>query len=182
MWTTTHRLQLVEPVQQIEDEDRIHQEDMTWRTILLIVGMVACASTTRGNERKTDEPRGDMDTIGALNEICEVLTRNPLTPATAREALARSTVAWVRSARVIAAEGDVEPNHVELDLPVPLDRGALDHAFGVGREAPMLHPDSPTEVLYYPAVRAERRHTCAIIARVGADGVRAVAIRRDPRV
>lgn len=166
----------------IEDEDRIHQEDMTWRTILLILGMVACASTTRGNEHKTDEPRGDMDTIGALNEVCEVLTRDPLTPAAAREALAHFTAAWVRSARVIAAEGDVEPNHVELDLPAPLDRSALDHAFGDGHEAPMLHPDSPTEVLYYPAVPAERHHTCAIIARVGADGVRTIAIRRDPRV
>jgi hypothetical protein len=59
---------------------------------------------------------------------------------------------------------------------------AFEHTFGAGREAPMLHPDSPTEVLYYPAAPAERHHTCAIIARVGADGVRAVAVRRDPRV
>ena len=28
----------------------------------------------------------------------------------------------------------------------------------------------------------ERHYTCAIIARVGADGVRAVSVRRDPRV
>jgi len=155
---------------------------MSLRAALIAIVMVACASGARGNEHKTDEPRGNMDTISALNEVCEILTRDMLSPAAAREALGRSGAAWVRTARVIAAEGDTEPNHVELDLPAPLSRNVLEQAFGAGREAPMLHPDSPTEVLYYPAAPAERHHTCAIIARVGADGVRAVAVRRDPRV
>lgn len=123
-----------------------------------------------------------MDTISALNEICEILTRDTLSPATARDALGHSGNAWVRTARVIAADGDTEPNHVEVDFPAPVPRDAFEHAFGTGREAPMLHPDSPTEVLYYPATPADRHHTCAIIARVAADGVRAVAVRRDPRV
>jgi hypothetical protein len=35
---------------------------------------------------------------------------------------------------------------------------------------------------YYPAAADGRKHTCAIIARVSADGVRAVAVRRDPRL
>jgi hypothetical protein len=99
-----------------------------------------------------------------------------------RDALGHSGAAWIRTARVVATAGDPAPNHVELDLPGPLPRDAFERAFGAGREAPMLHPDRPTEVLYYPAVPAERHHTCAIIARVGADGVRAVAVRRDPRV
>jgi hypothetical protein len=123
-----------------------------------------------------------MDTISALSEVCEILTRDPLSPAAARDALGHSGAAWVRAARVVAAEGDPAPNHVELDLPAPLSQDAFERAFGAGREAPMLHPDSPTEVLYYPAAPAERHHTCAIIARVGTDGVRAVAVRRDPRV
>ena len=123
-----------------------------------------------------------MEPIRALTEVCEILTRDSLSPAAARDALGRSGVAWVRSARVVAAEGGSEPNHVELELPAPIPQDALERAFGARREAPMLHPDSPTEVLYYPAAPAERHHTCAIIARVGADGVRTLAVRRDPRV
>lgn len=155
---------------------------MSWRVALSALVIVACASGTRGSEDKTDKPRGDMDPISALSEVCEILTRDTLSPAAAREALGRSGAAWVRAARVVAAEGDTEPDHVELELPAPLPRDALEHAFGAGREAPMLHPGSPTEVLYYPAAPAARRHTCAIIARIGAEGVRAVAVRRDPRV
>ncbi len=155
---------------------------MSLRAALIAVVIVACASGTRGNEHKPDEPRGNMDTINALNEVCEILTRDTLSPAAARDALGHSGTAWVRTARVVAAEGDSEPNHVELDLPAPLPRNALEQAFGAGREAPMLHPDSPTEVLYYPTASAERHHTCAIIARISADGVHAVAVRRDPRV
>lgn len=155
---------------------------MSWRAIPIVLAMIACTSGARGNEHKMGKPRGDMEPIEALNEVCEILTRDPLSPAAARDALGRASAAWVRSARVVAAEGDTEPNHVELELPAPLSQDALERAFGEGHEAPMLHPDSPTEVLFYPAAPPERRHTCAIIARVGTDGVRAVAVRRDPRV
>lgn len=123
-----------------------------------------------------------MDTISTLNEVCEVLTRDPLSPAAAREALGRSGAAWVRAGRVIAAADAVEPNHVELDLPAPVALETFDRAFGDGHPAPRLHPRDATEVLYYPAAADGRKHTCAIIARVSADGVRAVAVRRDPRV
>ena len=153
---------------------------MTWYATVISVMMIACAPGAR-SDHKT-EPRGNMDTISALNEVCEILTRDPLSPAAARDALSHSGAAWVRTARVVAADGGDEPNHVELELPAPLARDALEQAFGVGREAPMLHPESPTEVLYYPAAPAGRHHTCAIIARVGGDGVRTVAVRRDPRV
>ena len=155
---------------------------MSWRAALIALVVIGCASGTRGSKHKTEEPRGDMDTISALTEVCEVLTRDRLSPAAARDALGRSGAAWVRTARMVAAEGDREPNHVEIDLPAPVPRETFEQAFGAGREAPMLHPGSPTEVLYYPAAPAERHHTCAIIARVGADGVHAVAVRRDPRV
>jgi hypothetical protein len=72
--------------------------------------------------------------------------------------------------------------HVELDLPAPVALEAFEHAFGEGHPAPRLHPGDAAEVLYYPAAPDGRQHTCAIIARVGADGVRAVAVRRDPRL
>lgn len=111
-----------------------------------------------------------------------MLTRDPLSPAAARDALGHSGAAWLHTARVVAAQDDTEPNHVEITLPAPIPQDAFEHAFGAGREAPMLHPDSPTEVLYYPAVPAERHHTCAIIARIDADGIRTVAVRRDPRL
>ena len=155
---------------------------MSWRAAVIAVVMAACASGTQHSARKMDDPRGNMDTISALKEVCEILTRDPLSPAAARDALGRSTAVWLRTARVVAAENDAEPNHVELTLPSPLPQDAFEHAFGPGREAPMLHPDSPTEVLYYPAVPTDRQHTCAVITRIEADGIRAVAVRRDPRL
>lgn len=155
---------------------------MSWSETLIALVMVACASGTQRSPHEMDEHRGDMDTISALKEVCDIMTRDPLSPAAARDALSRSTASWLRTARVVAAENDAEPNHVEIALPSPLPQGAFEHAFGPGREAPMLHPDSPTEVLFYPATPSDRQHTCAVIARVDADGIRAVAVRRDPRL
>lgn len=142
----------------------------------------ACACGARVDKQPASTVREPMDTISTLNEVCEVLTRDPLTPAETREALGRSSAAWVRAARVIAAADATEPNHVELDLPAPVALDAFDHAFGDGHPAPRLHPGDLAEVLYYPASADGRQHTCAIIARAGADGVRAVAVRRDPRL
>jgi hypothetical protein len=155
---------------------------MSWRRTLIALVMVACASGTQRSPHKMDESRGDMDTFSALKKVCDIMTRDPLSPAAARDALGRSTAAWLRTARVVAAEGDAEPNHVGITLPSPLPQDAFEHAFGPGREAPMLHPDSPTEVLYYPEVPTDRHHTCAVIARLEADGIRDIAVRRDPRL
>lgn len=103
-------------------------------------------------------------------------------PAEAREALGRSQAEWVRVAEVVAAEGADEPDLVELALPAPVARTELEAAFGPGHEAPLLHPDRPREVLYYPPPRADRRHDCAVLARVDGDETRQVTVRRDPRL
>lgn len=149
----------------------------------IAMAALACASGARGGDSTPDgRPRGNMDAITALKELCELLTRDELSPAVARDALARSSAVWVRAGRVVSAADDTEPNHVELELPTPVARDAFERAFGAGTEAPLLHPHSPIEVLYYPAAPADRHHSCAIIARVAADGIRAVAVRRDPRL
>jgi hypothetical protein len=155
---------------------------MNTRAFLIALVAAGCASGTRVDNQPASTVREPMDTISTLNEVCEVLTRDPLSPAAAREALGRSGAAWVRAGRVIAATDAPEPNHVELDLPAPVALEAFDRAFGEAHPAPRLHPGDAAEVLYYPAAPDGRQHTCAIIARVGADGVRAVAVRRDPRL
>lgn len=121
-----------------------------------------------------------MDTIRALEEVCDVLTRDALTPAAARDALSRSSAEWVRGGEVVAAHDASEPNHVELRLPAPVALDAFEQAFGDGHPAPPLHPGSTTDVLYYPTATADRTHSCAIIARLSEAGVRTVAVRRDP--
>jgi len=123
-----------------------------------------------------------MDTIGTLREVCEVLTRDRLSPAAAREALGQSSTAWVRAGRVIADAGATEPNHVEFELPSAITMDALAHAFGEGHPAPRLHPQDPPEVLYYPAPLEGRQHACALIARLAGDGARTIFVRRDPRL
>ena len=155
---------------------------MTTRVFLIALVAAGCASGARVDNQPASTVREPMDTISTLKEVCEVLTRDPLSPAAAREALGRSGAAWVRAGRVIAAVDAPEPNHVELDLPAPVALEAFDHAFGEGHPAPQLHPGDAAEVLYYPADPDGRQHSCAIIARVGSDGVRAVAVRRDPRL
>lgn len=155
---------------------------MIARAFLIALAAAGCTSGARVDKQPVSTVREPMDTISTLNEVCEVLTRDPLSPAAAREALGRSGAAWVRAGRVIAAADAPEPNHVELDLPAPVALEAFDRAFGDGHPAPRLHPGDTAEVLYYPAAADDRQHTCAIIARVGADGVRAVAVRRDPRL
>jgi hypothetical protein len=155
---------------------------MTTRAFLIALVAAGCASGARVDNQPASTVREPMDTISTLKELCEVLTRDPLSPAAAREALGRSGAAWVRAGRVIAAADATEPNHVELDLPALVALEAFDHAFGEGHPAPQLHPGDPAEVLYYPAAPDGRQHSCAIIARVGTDGVRAVAVRRDPRL
>jgi hypothetical protein len=148
--------------------------------LLIILALLGCASRRQGREH--EQEKLPMNEISALKEVCEILTRDPLSPATARDALSRSTSVSVRAARVVDVLGGAEPSHVELDLPTPLPLAELDRAFGAGREGTLLHPESPIEWMYYPAAPADRRHTCAIIARVVADGVRFVTVRRDPRV
>jgi hypothetical protein len=155
---------------------------MNTRAFLIALVAAGCASGARVDNQPASTVREPMDTISTLNEVCEVLTREPLSPAAAREAIGRSSAAWVRAGRVIAAADAPEPNHVELDLPAPVALEAFEHAFGEGHPAPRLHPGDAAEVLYYPAAPEGRQHSCAIIARVGADGVRAVAVRRDPRL
>lgn len=155
---------------------------MTVRTLLIAIAAAGCASGARVDPSPASTVRDPMDTISTLKEVCELLTRDPLSPATAREALGRSDAAWVRAGRVIAAADAPEPNHVELDLPAPIALEAFARAFGDGHPAPRLHPGDAAAVLFYPAAPDDRQHTCAIIAQVGADGVRAVAVRRDPRL
>jgi hypothetical protein len=155
---------------------------MNARAFLIALAAAGCTSGARVDQPPASTVREPMDTISTLKEVCDLLTRDPLSPAAAREALGRSGTAWVRAGRVIAAADAPEPNHVELDLPSPIALEALARAFGDGHPAPRLHPGDAAEVLYYPAAPDGRQHTCAIIARVGADGVRAVAVRRDPRL
>lgn len=151
-------------------------------TVILIV-LTASACACGGQvDKQPGTQRGPMDPISALKEVCDVLTRDPLSPVAARDALGRSSVAWVRAGRVVAAADASEPNHVELELPAPVSLDALAQAFGEGHPAPRLHPGESAEVLFYPAAIDGRQHTCAIIARTGADGVRAVSVRRDPRL
>ncbi|HEX8110766.1 MAG TPA: hypothetical protein VF516_23705 [Kofleriaceae bacterium] len=109
-----------------QDEGRVHQE-MTARTFLIALVAAGCASGARVDNQPASTVRDPMDTISTLKEVCEVLTRDPLSPAAAREALGRSGAAWVRAGRVIAAVDAPEPNHVELDLPAPvaLEAGRL---------------------------------------------------------
>jgi hypothetical protein len=155
---------------------------MIARAFLVALAAAGCASGARVDKQPASTVREPMDTISALNEVCEVLTRDPLSPAAAREGLSQSGAAWVRAGRVIAAVDASEPNHVELDLPAPVALEMFDRAFGDGHPAPRLHPGDTAEVLYYPAAVTGRQYACAIIARVGADGVRAVAVRCDPRL
>jgi hypothetical protein len=155
---------------------------MIARAFLIALAAAGCACGARVDKQPVSTVREPMDTISTLKEVCEVLTRDPLSPTATREALDRSGVAWVRAGRVIAAADAPEPNHVELDLPAPVALDTFDRAFGDGHPAPRLHPGDTAEVLYYPAADNDRQHTCAIIARVGADGVRTVAVRRDPRL
>lgn len=155
---------------------------MSARIIVLALA-AACGACSAPVDKQTANPvRKPMDTISTLKEVCEVLSRDSLSPAAARDALGRSGSAWVRAGRVISAADTGEPNHVELELPAPVALDAFDQAFGGGHPAPQLHPGDSAEVLYYPAAVDDRQHTCAIIARVSADGVRAVAVRRDPRL
>lgn len=155
---------------------------MNTRAFLIAIVAAGCACGARVDNQPPSTAREPMDTISTLNEVCEVLTRDPLSLAAAREALGRSGAAWVRAGRVIATADAPEPNHVELDLPAPVALEAFDRAFGEGHPAPRLHPGDAAEVLYYPPAPDGRQHSCAIIARVGTDGVRAVAVRRDPRL
>lgn len=155
---------------------------MTARAFLIALVAAGCTSGARVDSPPASTVREPMDTISTLKEVCEILTRDPLSPAAAREALGESGAAWVRAGRVIAAADAPEPNHVELDLPAPVALETFARAFGDGHPAPRLHPGDAAEVLYYPTAPDGRQHACAIIARVGADGVRAVAVRRDPRL
>jgi hypothetical protein len=155
---------------------------MSARIVVIALTAAGCACGTPVDKQPASPVREPMDTISTLKEVCEVLTRDSLSPAAAREALGRSGTEWVRSGRVIAAADAREPNHVELELPAPVALAAFDQAFGGGHPAPRLHPEASAEVLYYPTGIDDRQHTCAVIARVGADGVRVVAVRRDPRL
>lgn len=173
-----------------QDEDGLQEADMirTHGTIAALALLTIASCTPRSESPQPthttpdQRPRGNMDSITALKEVCELLTRDALSPAAAREGLRASEVAWVRAGRLITDAADAEPNHVELELPAPIEPATLERAFGAGTTAPRLHPESAREVLYYPAPADDRHHSCAIIARVVADGVRSVAVRRDPRL
>lgn len=154
---------------------------MRLAVVITAVVTVACTSGARP-AHPWPQPGNDMDAISGIEEVCEVMTRDVLSPAEAREALGRSPAEWVRLAEVVAAEGADEPDLVELALPAPVTRTELEAAFGAGHEAPPLHPDHPLEVLYYPPPRADRRHDCAVLARVDGDETRQVTVRRDPRL
>jgi hypothetical protein len=112
-----------------QDENRVHEE-MIMRAFLLALAAAGCACSARVDKQPASTVREPMDTISTLNEVCEVLTRDPLTPAAAREALGRSSAAWVRAGRVIAAADATEPNHVELELPAPVALALLSHHHG----------------------------------------------------
>ena len=120
--------------------------------------------------------------IETLTALCEILTRNGLTIAAARGALAASGDPLLQRALLVSAPDADEPNHVEVTLAPPLDPARLTAAFGEHTEAPKMHWDAPTEYLYYPESPANRAFTCAIIARIGEHGAIGAAVRRDPKL
>jgi hypothetical protein len=147
------------------------------RPTLITLTLGACASSPHGREHELENV---PMSISPVAEICEILTREPLTPDAAREALGRSGSPVVRAARVFDAVDRTEPNVIELELPDAVPLATFEHAFGRGDESVRIHLGDPVEWVYAPPSPAGRRHRCAIIARVADDGVRVVIVRRDP--
>lgn len=145
------------------------------RSMLVALSLAGCASA-RGGDRAPQAPVS----IAAVTEVCDILRRDPLSPAATREALGRSALPAVRAARVPAAAGAAEPNIVELDLPAAVPLAAFERAYGAGSEGVQLHLGEPIEWVYYTRAPTQPRVTCAIIARLAGDGsVRFVTVRRD---
>jgi hypothetical protein len=139
-----------------------------------LMALVACASGRQGRQ-----PEKPVDELAAVTEVCQILTRDPLSPVAAREALGRSASPAVRAARVIDAVGGAAPNVVELELPRAVPLAAFDQAFGAGEPSVQLHLGDPLEWAYSSKALAQQHVTCAIFARVADDGVRFVTVRRD---
>ena len=98
---------------------------MITRAFLIALVAAGCASGARVDNQPASTVREPMDTISALNEVCEVLTRDPLSPTAAREALGRSGVAWVRTAPLVAVFATAPYLH---NGSVPTLRALLDPA------------------------------------------------------
>src|SRR5262245_61863711 len=131
------------------------------RAMLFTLALAGCASG-RGRDRDSKPPVS----IAAVTEVCDILRRDPLSPAATREALGRSALPTVRAARVTAAAGAAEPNIVELDLPAAVPLAAFERAYGAGSESVRIHLGEPIEWVYNPPASAQPRVTCAIIARL----------------
>ena len=56
-----------------------------------------------------------------------------------------------------------EVGYLDIKLPEPVSRGALDARFGSGQELPQVHPERPYKIAYHVSVPGAP-YTCEVIA------------------
>jgi hypothetical protein len=71
-------------------------------------------------------------------------------------------ILFVRATTVIDP-GMEEVGHIDITLPEPVSRGALDARFGSGQRLPQVHPGRPYKVAYHVSVPGAP-YTCEVIA------------------
>ena len=122
-----------------------------------------------------------IDIVSILEEICQLLSRDPLKLDDVRPVLAELPLA----AAVEPEPGTDTPAFVRLTLPdsTELTLDILQETFGSYSEIPRLHRQAPAEFIFYPDSN-DAPYTCALIAEAVSEQepVQAVTIRRDIRL
>ncbi len=123
----------------------------------------------------------EIDIVSILNDLCRLLSRDPLKLDDVRPIL----VDLPRAAAVEPEPGTDIPAFVRLIMPESnrLTLDTLQDPFGSYTELPRLHRQALAEFIYYPA-SGDSPYTCALIAEAESKqaAVQAVTIRRDIRL